>query len=339
MMSRRNAKAAETPSPLTVALLGFEGVYALDFIGPLDTLSEARINGQAVYQLQIVALIGQDFRSESGAVFRADETPLTGTTYDTIIVPGGAGLRDPATLHAAAEWCRAQALTARRVVSICTGAYALAAAGLLDGRRATTHWRFIGDLAARYPGIRPDPTPLFVKDGPIYTSAGVTAGMDLALALIEEDCGPSSAFTVAQELVMFLKRPGDQAQRSEPLAMQMRSADRFADLIAGIRSGLRGDLRVECLAAKVGMSARQFSRVFRQRFGTTPARHVEGLRIEAAQLRLQSGREPISTIAADVGFASEDAFARAFHRRLGVRPESYRRQQALIRAPKPGPPA
>lgn len=325
-MPARTYPPSFTNPPLSVGLLGFDGVNALDVVGPLEALSEARVQGRPVYQVEIVALSAVEFRSESGVVFRASGKAPPNGVYDTIIIPGGAGLREPDTLDAAVDWCRRQAHTARRIVSVCTGAYALAAAGLLDGRRATTHWRFMTDLADRHPAIRPEPSALFVKDGPIYTSGGITAGMDLALALIEEDFGSPTALAVARELVMFLKRPGGQAQFSEPLAMQMRGGDRFADLVAEMRSELRTDLRVEVLAGKAGMSPRHFSRVFTQRFGETPARHVESLKIAAARERLEGSDDFIATIAADAGFASDDAFARAFERRLGVRPEAYRQR-------------
>lgn len=312
--------------PLSVGVLGFDGVHALDIIGPLETLSEARIENRAAYRVELVSLTGSEFRSESGVVFHADATSALHAAYDTIIVPGGAGLREPATLEAAATWCRRQAGTARRVVSVCTGAYALAAAGLLDQRRMTTHWRFIADLHRRYPTVRPEPEALFVIDGPIYTSAGITAGMDLALALIEEDCGSRASFSVAQEMVMFLRRSGGQAQLSELLTMQMGAGERFADLIVDIRSALNSDLSVQALATKAGMSTRNFSRLFTERFGESPARHVENLRIAAAQERLETCDDPVSTIAADTGFQSDDALARAFERRLGIRPGAYRQR-------------
>lgn len=330
---------SQTPShanwPISVAVLGFDGVNALDLVGPLETLTEARAHGGPDYRIEIVALSGLEFRSESGVIFRAGGKASLNAIYDTIIVPGGAGLREPRNLDAAAAWCRKQALTARRVVSVCTGAYALAAAGLLDGRRVTTHWRFMTDLVRRHPAIRPESGALYVKDGPIYTSGGITAGMDLALALIEEDCNSRTALAVARELVMFLKRPGGQTQFSEPLAMQMRAGDRLADLVVEMRSALKSDLRGEVLAAKAGMSPRHFSRVFTRKIGETPARHVESLRIAAARERLESSDDLIATIAADVGFASDDAFSRAFERRLGVRPEAYR-QRFKLRPPNVG---
>jgi transcriptional regulator GlxA family with amidase domain len=209
-------------------------------------------------------------------------------------------------------------------VSVCTGAYALAAAGLLDGRRATTHWRFASDLARQYPAIKLDTNAIFVKDGPFYTSAGVTAGIDLALALAEEDFGPSAALDVAREMVVFLKRPGGQAQFSQPLSSQIRSADRFSDLIAWMTANPEEDQRLEVLATKVSMTVRTFSRRFKDQVGRSPARYVEDLRLDASRSRLERRHEPIGVLAADLGFGSDDAFARAFSRRFGIRPSDYR---------------
>lgn len=310
--------------PLRIAVLGYDGVQALDLIGPLETFAEVRVAGRAGYDITLVGLTGRGFTSETGVTFEADVNAMEAGVFDTILVPGGAGLRAPERLAAASRWVLRHAETARRIVSVCTGAYALAAAGLLDGRRATTHWRFAHDLARRHPAIRLDPDAIFVKDGPVYTSAGITAGIDLALALAEEDFGPGAALAVAREMVVFLKRPGGQTQFSEPLAMQVRGADRFADLIAWMSANPRADQSVEALAASVAMSVRHFSRAFAERFGRTPARYAEGLRITAARERLEGGCDPVGMIAADLGFHSDDAFARAFLRLLGVRPVEYR---------------
>lgn len=312
-----------TDHPISIAILGYDGVQALDIVGPLEAFAEVRISGRPGYAVKLVGLSGRRFTSETGITFEADPADDT-IVFDTIIVPGGAGLREADTLAAASRWVQHHAARARRIVSVCTGAYALAAAGLLDGRRATTHWRFADDLARRYPAIRFDCDAIFVKDGRLYTSAGITAGIDLTLALAEEDYGPQAALAVAREMVMFLKRPGGQTQFSQPLAMQLKGGDRFADLIAWMSAHPRADQTVEALAARVSMSVRNFSRAFTGRFGQTPARYAEGLRIAAARGRLESGRDPIGVIAADLGFSSDDAFARAFLRGVGVRPGEYR---------------
>jgi transcriptional regulator GlxA family with amidase domain len=219
---------------------------------------------------------------------------------------------------------KSQAGGIRRIASVCTGVYGLAATGLLDGRQVTTHWRFTRDVARRFPNIKVNPDALFLKDGPFYTSAGVTAGIDLSLALIEEDYGPGVALSVARELVMYLKRPGGQEQYSEPLQFQIQSTDRFADLAAWMMRHLHQDLSVEVLADKACLCPRHFSRRFKEVFGTTPALYVEGLRLNEARRRLTLPNQTIESIAASVGFKSADVFRRAFERRFGVTPSGYR---------------
>lgn len=309
---------------LSVHILGFDGVNALDIVGPLEALSSVQVAGNPRYDVRLVGLLGRRFQSESGLVFEAAGQASDGGVADTIIVPGGAGLREPDILKEASRWVLAHRLTARRIVSVCTGAYALAEAGLLNGRRGTTHWRFASHLAAQYPGIDLDPDAIFIKDGPIYTSAGITAGIDLALALAEEDFGPSAALEVAREMVVFLKRPGGQTQFSRPLTMQTKSGDLFSDLIAWMVANPEADQSVEGLAARVSMTVRTFSRRFKDKVGRSPARYAEDLRLDASRARLEKRDEPISVIAADLGFGSDDAFARAFSRRIGVRPSDYR---------------
>lgn len=310
--------------PITVQILGFDGVQALDVVGPLEALAGVQVSGRPGYDVRLVGLHRRWFTSETGVAFEAQLDSRSNPPADVVIIPGGAGLRRPETLKAAGQWVSAQGVGAKRVVSICTGAYALAAAGLLDGRRATTHWRFAADLARQYPAIRLDTNAIFVKDGPFYTSAGVTAGIDLALSLAEEDFGSAAALDVAREMVVFLKRPGGQAQFSQPLLSQIRSAGRFCDLIAWMASHPDADQRLEVLAAKVSMTVRTFSRRFKDEVGRSPARFVEDLRLDASRSRLEAGHEPISGLAADLGFGSDDAFARAFARRFGIRPSDYR---------------
>lgn len=309
---------------LSVQILGFGGVNALDIVGPLETLASVQVAGSPRYDVQLVGLHDRRFTSESGITFETRAEASDGGIADTIIVPGGAGLREPDTLEAARRWVLSHARTARRIVSVCTGAYALAEAGLLNGRRGTTHWRFASDLAAKYPAIDLDPDAIFIKDGPIYTSAGITAGIDLALALAEEDFGPGAALEVAREMVVFLKRPGGQMQFSQPLSMQTRSGDPFSDLIAWMVANPAADQSVESLATRASMSVRTFSRRFKDKVGRSPARYAEDLRLDASRARLEMRDEQIGVIAADLGFSSDDAFARAFSRRVGVRPSDYR---------------
>jgi transcriptional regulator GlxA family with amidase domain len=243
---------------------------------------------------------------------------------DTLVIPGGSGMREPAVAAKVGAWLVQRAGQVRRIAAVCTGVYGLAASGLLDGRRVTTHWRYAEHLANRFAAIRVDPRPLFVKDGPYYTSAGITAGIDLSLALIEEDHGPSVALAVARELVVYVKRPGGQAQYSEPLRFQARSTDRLADTASWIFANLELDLSIEALADRARLSARQFTRRFKRAFNTTPAVFVEMARLEEARRRLAAHHRTIESIAMSVGFHSADVFRRTFERRFGITPSTYR---------------
>lgn len=312
-------------SPLPIAILGYDGMQTLDMAGPLDAMASANDHRPGAYRTSIVTLDGAPFTSSAGLRMTPDLSLAEAGTLDTLILSGGEGLRQPGITAPIARALTLHAPHLRRLVCVCTGIYGLAPSGLLDGRRATTHWAFAADIATRYPAIRVEPDALFIKDGAIYTSAGVTAAIDLTLALIEEDFGPALALTVARDLVVYLKRPGGQRQYSEPLAFQARAGDRFADLAAWMVGHLDGDLSMEALAARCGLSARQFSRRFKQVFGAPPAQHVEWLRLDAARARLSATEAGLDRVAAGVGFASADAFARAFGRRFGLSPGAYRR--------------
>jgi transcriptional regulator GlxA family with amidase domain len=216
----------------------------------------------------------------------------------------------------------------RRIGSVCSGAFILAEAGLLDGRRATTHWGWCKELAQRYPRVKVDPDPIFVRDGSIYTSAGVTAGMDLALALVEEDHGRELALRVARQLVLFLRRPGGQSQFSAQLAVQAADREPLRELQAWIADHLNQDLSVEALADRVAMSPRNFARVFSREVGVTPARFVEQARVEAARRRLEESAHGVDAIASQCGFGTAESMRRAFLRRLHVPPSAYRHRFA-----------
>ena len=312
------------PAPVTVAILGYEGVQTLDLTGPLDALAAATAQRPGAYRTCVATLDGRPFTSETGLRITPDLALAEAGALDTLILPGGEGLRRPGAAAPIAEAILQRAPHLRRLVCICTGIYGLAPTGLLDGRRATTHWGFSADIAARFPAIRIEPDALFIRDGAIYTSAGVTAAIDLTLALIEEDFGPGLAVTVARALVVYLKRAGGQRQYSEPLAFQARSGDRFADLASWMLGHLDADLSVDALATRCGLSPRQFTRRFAQVFGSPPAQHVEWLRLDAARARLSDSRAGLDRIAAGVGFGSADALARAFSRRFGLSPGAYR---------------
>jgi transcriptional regulator GlxA family with amidase domain len=268
--------------------------------------------------------------ASAGVGLATQPLPPRGRPLDTLIVAGGWGV------HAACEnarllgWIRARAKAARRVASVCSGAFLLAAAGLLDGRRAVTHWRRCAEFARRFPAVRLEPDPIFIRDGNIWTSAGVTAGIDLALALVEADLGRATALGVARQLVVFLKRPGGQAQFSATLALQHGDA-RFERLHAWITENLGGDLSLASLAHAAGMSERSFVRHYRQATGATPARAVEQIRVEAARRMLEQGG-PVKRVAARCGFGSEETMRRSFLRLLGATPQAYRERFSAMAA-------
>lgn len=319
------------PEPRRIGFLGFDGVVTLDLAGPMDVFTyageaAARPGLTSAYETVVLSPRGRPFRCESGLTVQAQASLEGAGVLDTLVVPGGSGVRDPAVHRAVVPWLRAQASGVRRVVTICTGAFLLAETGLLDGRRVATHWRFAADFARRFPAARVEAEPLFVQDGGFYSSAGVTAGIDLALALIEDDLGPSLALAVARELVVYLKREGTQAQFSAPLRFQTETRGRFADLAAWIVRHLDADLSVESLAARACVSPRHFARLFKQALGKTPAAYIEELRLGEARHRLTSGRATIEQLAHSLGYRSADAFRRAFERRFRLSPRSYQRR-------------
>ena len=312
----------DTAPPRRIGFVAFDGLAALDLTGVLEAFHIAG-RGAPLYETVIVAPTASPVVAQSGLRLLPDATLAHAPAFDTLVIPGGPGLREPSTNAVIADWLRTRADT-RRLVSVCTGLYGLAAAGLADGRRVTTHWRHAADCATRFPKARLEPDAIFIKDGPIYSSAGMTAGIDLALALIEEDHGPALALAVARQMVVYMKRSGGQLQYSEPLRAQTRAGDRFADLAARMAGDLSADWSVEAMAAQTGLSPRHFARRFASAFGTSPAAHVETLRLDEARLRLASGRDGIGRIAHATGFRSDDAFRRAFERRFGLTPSAFR---------------
>lgn len=320
----------ERMKPLRVGIIGFDGLSALDLIGPAEAFAAARtepknLSDKNPYEVVVIGLTRRRFAAESGVWFHPHATLQTAPKLDTIIIPGGSGLRRPAVNLTVANWIKARAPQTRRVVSVCTGIYGLAESGLLDGRRVTTHWRFAADVAQRFPKLRMEPNAIFLSDGKFYTSAGVTAGIDLALALIEEDLGARVALTVARELVVYLKRQGGQEQYSEPLRFQTRSIDRLTDLASWIASNPGSDLTVTALARRACLSPRQFVRRFKNAFGQPPGTFVQDHRLDEARRRLVAANLSIDAIAASVGFKSADAFSRAFRHRFRITPGRYRR--------------
>jgi transcriptional regulator GlxA family with amidase domain len=251
-----------------------------------------------------------------------------GGPVDTLVAVGGPGFRRACRDREFVDWFAATARTARRTASVCSGAFLLAEAGLLDGRRAVTHWSVCAALAERYPAVTVDPDPIFVRDGDVWTSAGVTAGIDLALAMVEADHGPEMARTIARHLVMFVQRPGGQAQFSTQLAAQRPDRTPLRDVLDWIADHLCDDLAVPALAARARMSERNFTRVFRAETGRTPAAYVEGARIEAARRLLESTGTTLDAVARNCGFGTVETLHRSFKRRVQVTPGEYRRHFA-----------
>ena len=321
---------SEKVKPLRIGIVGFDQVDALDLVGPAEAFASALAhdasgNQGSAYEVVILGLTNSHFVAESGIVFQPRTTLRAAPRLDTIIIPGGAGLRRADTNRAVARWIEDRAGKTRRVVSICTGIYALAASGLLDGRRVTTHWRFAADVTRRFPNLRVEPNALFIRDGNFYTSAGVTAGIDLTLALIEEDLGRKAALRVARDLVVYLKRPGGQDQYSEPLRFQTMATDRLAELASWIATNPQCDLSIPILANRACLSQRHFVRRFKAAFGQSPGAFVQDRRLDEARRRLSAENLSIDAIAASVGFQSADAFRRAFRHRFRITPGRYRR--------------
>ena len=243
---------------------------------------------------------------------------------DTLLVAGGSGVETAAHDEELLLWLQKAAQRVRRIGSICTGAFLLASAGLLDGKRAATHWKWAAELANKFKHTTVDPDPIYIRDGSTYTTAGVTAGMDLALALVEEDLGAPMALKVAREMVLYLRRAGGQSQFSTALSLQASDRKQIEEIRSWTHDNLRQDLPVEKLAAKAGMSPRNFARVFLKDTGTTPARFVECLRVEAARRRLEESHDKLEKIANDCGFGSIQSLRRSFFRVLHVPPNDYR---------------
>jgi transcriptional regulator GlxA family with amidase domain len=315
-----------------VAMLGFPDAQILDIAGPLEVfartsrwLTDEGLADAPAYETTLLAATEGALAMSNGLRFVVEKSiESLDTALDTLMVAGGMGtpaaMNDPRLLG----WLRKIAPRVRRLCSVCTGTFLLAEAGLLSGRRATTHWRFCDALARRFPAIQVQTDPIFVRDGQVYTSAGVTAGIDLALALVEEDHGRRVALGVARELVMFLRRPGGQSQFSVQLAAQSADREPIRELQGWIADHLSEDLSVGRLARRSAMSARNFARVFLRETGLTPASFVARTRVEAARRRLEESVDGIDRIAEHCGFGTRESMRRAFIRSLHVPPSAYR---------------
>lgn len=323
-------KAPRTPR--TIAILALPGVQLLDVSGPLDVFAQANIEaGCEAYALRIVACESGPVRSSSGVRLLSDGVARVGAAgagehIDTLLVAGAPNAPSLQLPRTVLDWLREAARRARRHGSVCTGAFALGQAGLLDGRRLTTHWAAVDALACACPQATIDADALYVRDGKLRTAAGVTAGLDLALALVEEDLGRGIAMRVASQLVMFFKRPGGQLQFSRKGEAQPAGRSVLQELQRWVVANPADEHRVAGLAERAGLSPRHFARLFHAEVGVTPAAWVETARIAAARELLEAGGEAPKQVAARCGFANADTLRRAFVRHVGVTPAEYRRR-------------
>jgi transcriptional regulator GlxA family with amidase domain len=311
-----------------VVLVVFPDLQLLDLAGPLEVFAMAdRFSDSEVseYATEVVSPDGGVIRASNGLEIGANRAVgACRGPIDTLVVVGGRGVAQAIVDDRLVAWIRSAAQRSRRVTSVCSGAFLLARAGLLDGRSATTHWATCARLAQLFPEVTVDPDPIFIRDGNVWTSAGVTAGMDLALALVEHDLGPDRAREIARYLVLFVQRSGGQSQFSAQLAAQRPERDTLVQLASWIADHLGDDLSVPVLAARASMSVRNFSRRFVQEFGSTPAAYVEAVRVEAGRRLLETTRRGLTEIARDCGFGTVETMHRSFQRTIRVTPGQYR---------------
>ncbi|HEU5245786.1 MAG TPA: helix-turn-helix domain-containing protein [Candidatus Udaeobacter sp.] len=321
-------------TPKTVGLIVFQRMAAYELTGPAEAFSKAKMPTEEgrefrCYNIITLGISTESCVTECGLIIKPQLDINDAPLLDTVMLPGGSGIHDSKLSKKIAEWLSRRAPAIRRVATLGSGIYPLAATGLVDRREVTTHCRFARDVSMRFPRLRVNPNCLFVKDGRFYTSAGAMASIDLSLSLIEEDYGPRIALAVARELVIYAKRPGRQEQCSDLLQFQFKTISRVSNLITWIVSHLNENLSVEALAAKACFCPRHFRRRFKMEFGATPADFVERLRLEEACRRLSSLDNSVDDVGISVGYKSGDAFRRAFRRRLGVHPNEYRRRVAI----------
>jgi transcriptional regulator GlxA family with amidase domain len=316
-----------SPKPRRVVILAFPGVQPLDVVGPAEVFAGAdALAGGGAYTVEVVAKEPDPIavRSSGYGIVPKTTTARCRGPIDTLVVAGGFGVVKAENDAELIRWIRSAARRSRRVTSVCSGAFLLAGAGLLEGKTCTTHWASTAELARRHPELTVDPNPIFVRDGNVWTSAGVTSGMDLSLALVEEDLGREIAVEIARWLVLFLQRPGGQAQFSTHLSAQLAERRPLRELQSWIADHLDSDLRVEALAERAAMSPRNFARFFRRETGMTPAAYVEELRVEHARQLLEESADPVEIVSARCGFGTPETMRRAFSRRVGAPPAAYR---------------
>ncbi|EZP65334.1 GlxA family transcriptional regulator [Pseudomonas sp. P7] len=314
--------------PRIVHVLAFDNAQVLDVTGPLQVFASAndlaRQRGLPLpYAVSVIAAQSAPVMTSAGLALVAEPLPAVDAPCDTLVIAGGWGVYGASEDLALVDWVREKARHTRRMTSVCTGAFLLAASGMLDGCRVATHWTRCEELARRFPSLTVESNPIFIQQGAVWTSAGVTAGIDLCLALVEEDLGGAVALEVARHLVVFLKRPGGQSQFSVTLSLQ-KGDSRFAELHAWMAENLTLELNIPTLAAQAGMSERSFVRHYRAETGQTPARAVELIRVETARRQLADSNASIKRIAVQCGFGSEETLRRSFLRALSVTPQAYR---------------
>jgi len=316
----------------TVVLLGYRGVQALDVVGPFDVFAGATLQlaalgrGDEGYETILASVDGDPISTMTGLQFVAAPPPDPNRAVDTIVLPGGMGAEEARNNPVVIDWIRAAAPNARRVVSVCTGAFLAAQAGLLDGCQVTTHWSEADRLAREFPSITVDPDPIFIRSAPrVWTAAGVTAGIDLALALVEEDYGTDIAQTIARWLVLYLRRPGGQTQFAPPVWMPRAKREPIREVQERIESEPGGTHSVPELARHAAMSLRHFTRTFTAEVGESPGSYVERVRTDAARRQLTETDDTVTTIATRCGFGSAETLRRCFVRRVGVSPDHYRK--------------
>ena len=314
---------------MRIALLAFPRVQMLDVVGPADVFAEAarQLGNSRAYRISVIGTVAGQIKGTNGLRLATDDSIETFKgAIDTLLIAGSPSVNDVAHDAHLRDWVRYQATRVRRIGSVCSGAFVLGAAGLLVGRRVTTHWNSSALLARQYPDAVVEPDSIFIRDGNLYTSAGVTAGMDLALALVEEDHGRDLALSVAREMVMYFKRPGGQSQFSAQLAAQTAERTNIRQIQTYIVDNLAADLSVALLAQRADMSERNFARVFKAEGGFTPAEFVELARIDQARRLIEGSNVSLKRLADQVGYANVDGFRRAFVSRLGVTPSDYRKR-------------
>ena len=314
--------------PIRIGLVGFDEVTALHLVGPADAFVAAALddgygNRIPCYEVHTIGVFSDRFRAEGGLMFEALETLSTAPLLDTIVVAGGRGIRRPEVSDKVAAWILQRVNDTRRIGAVCTGIYGVAPTGLLNGREVTTHWRFARDLAQRFPRLKIDHRKPFVQDGPYYTTTGLNGGVNLSLAMIQEDYGPYVAQSVEEELALRLTKEDQEELPAAAAPLNNHPIDRFSDLVAWVIRNLHADLSVEVLARRACMCPSHFSKVFKSVFGEPPSDFVQNLRLNEARRRLSKRQKTLRTVAASVGFSSPDSFHRAFERRFGIRPNKY----------------